>query len=130
MENIFSFKSKLFADVFDECQREFKFEVFCNFQFKFYPLEHPQQKSANIFDKDLVEFPQITKAGDYVTHLYFVINSKVHVMDKEGMYDYAIITKGGYFGDISIMLDCPNAFSYMYDPDEEAEPPMLYMIEA
>lgn len=50
-------------------------------------------------------------------------------MDKEGMYDYGVIGKGGYFGDISILLEKPNAFSYMYDPDESREPLMLYKID-
>ena len=28
------------------------------------------------------------------------------------------------------MLGCPNAYSYMYDPDEDNDPLMLYKIKA
>lgn len=76
-----------------------------------------------------MEIPQIERAGEYTRSMYFIINSNVHIMDKEGMYDYGVIGKGGYFGDISILLEKPNAFSYMYDPDETHEPLMLYKID-
>ena len=72
----------------------------------------------------------IERAGDYTKFMYFILNSRVHVMDKAGMYDYGIIGKGSYFGDISILLQQPNAFSYMFDNDEEADVLMLYRLPA
>lgn len=37
-------------------------------------------------------------------------------MDKHGLYDYGLLQKGSYFGDISLMQDMPNTFSYMFNP--------------
>ena len=37
-------------------------------------------------------------------------------MEAIGLYNYGILKKGSYFGDISILLNKPNEFSYLYDP--------------
>jgi hypothetical protein len=37
-------------------------------------------------------------------------------MNREGMYEYGIIHEGSYFGDISLLLNEENEFSYHYNP--------------
>jgi len=37
-------------------------------------------------------------------------------MDKHGMYEYGLIHEGGYFGDISLIFDEPNEYSYCFNP--------------
>jgi len=37
-------------------------------------------------------------------------------MDKNGLYEYGNLKAGSYFGDISILLDQPEEFSYFYNP--------------
>lgn len=37
-------------------------------------------------------------------------------MDPSGMIEYARLSEGSYFGDISILNDLPNYFSYYVDP--------------
>ena len=131
METIYGFKSKLFFDVFEDCQDDFKYEIFYNFEFRYYPAMHPKCETSNIYNRDVVDLPMIEKAGEYTKFMYFIINSNVHVMDKAGMYDYGVIGKGSYFGDISILLQQPNAFSYMYENDEEeTDMLMLYRLPA
>ena len=45
-------------------------------------------------------------------------------MDKTGMYDYGVINEGGYFGDISVLLNQPSEFSFFYNP-HSGKPVML-----
>ena len=44
-----------------------------------------------MYDVELTEIPNITKAGEYTDHMWFILSSSVHIMDQEGMYDYGII---------------------------------------
>lgn len=37
-------------------------------------------------------------------------------MSKDGTFQYGTLLEGSYFGDISILLNEPNQFSYYYDP--------------
>jgi len=38
-------------------------------------------------------------------NVYFILQGRVHLMNKTGMYEYGAIQEGGYFGDISALLD-------------------------
>lgn len=51
--------------------------------------------------------------------VYFLISGLVHIMDKNGLYEYGIIHEGSYFGDISLLLDEPNEYSYCYNPFQD-----------
>ena len=37
-------------------------------------------------------------------------------MDPSGMIEYGKLSEGSYFGDISILNDEPNEYSYYFDP--------------
>lgn len=37
-------------------------------------------------------------------------------MSKDGNFNYGVLQEGSYFGDISILLEEPNQYSYYYDP--------------
>lgn len=45
------------------------------------------------------------------------------------MYEYGLISEGGYFGDISALLDEPNEFSYFFNPNN-IKATLLLEIEA
>ena len=60
--------------------------------------------------------PQIIKQGEMSNKVYFLISGLVHIMDKNGLYEYGIIHEGSYFGEISLLLDEPNEYSYCYNP--------------
>jgi len=46
------------------------------------------------------------------------------------MLDYGILHEGSYFGDISIILDEPNEYSYQFDPYLIEKPLQLLSIES
>jgi signal-transduction protein with cAMP-binding, CBS, and nucleotidyltransferase domain len=60
--------------------------------------------------------PCIETAGKLSTKVYFIIKGQIHIMSKDGMYQYGILNEGSYFGDISTLLNQPNYFSYFYNP--------------
>ena len=37
-------------------------------------------------------------------------------MDKSGLYEYGVLSDGSYFGDISLLLDKNEEFSYFFNP--------------
>lgn len=49
-------------------------------------------------------------------------------MSKDGLLDYGSLQEGSYFGDISILLNEPNQFSYYYNPFN-TRPTLLLQIE-
>lgn len=50
-------------------------------------------------------------------------------MNKDGLYEYAILSEGSYFGDISLLLDQPEEFSYFYNPYHE-KPILMLTVNA
>ena len=36
-------------------------------------------------------------------------------MNQQGFYEYGLLEKGSYFGDISVLLNEPNQFSYTFN---------------
>jgi len=51
-------------------------------------------------------------------------------MDKFGMIEYGMLSDGSYFGDISIILDEPNEYSYYFNPYTEEKPLQMLSIES
>ena len=47
--------------------------------------------------------------------IHLIIKGKVNIMNKECAYDYGALEDGSYFGDISILLNEPNNFSYTFN---------------
>lgn len=60
--------------------------------------------------------PQLEMSGQVSKKVYFVLSGMIHIMDKNGLYEYGIIHEGSYFGDISILLNEPSEYSYCYNP--------------
>jgi len=50
-------------------------------------------------------------------------------MNKDGLYDYGMLSEGSYFGDISLLLKQPEEFSYFYNPYHE-KPIMMLAINS
>ena len=49
--------------------------------------------------------PRIIKAGEISSKVYFILSGQIHIMSKDGQYDYGILYEGSYFGDISALLN-------------------------
>lgn len=58
-------------------------------------------------------------------YLYFIISGKVHLMNHDGLLDYAVLGDGSYFGDISALFDEPNQYSYFVDQNQQT--PNLFL---
>lgn len=63
--------------------------------------------------------PQILMAGQISKKVYYLMSGMIHIMDKNGIYEYGIIHEGSYFGDISAIFDEPNEYSFCYNPYSE-----------
>lgn len=66
-----------------------------------------------------IELPVIEEAYEPSKNLYLILSGTVHIMDQAGLYNYGIIQTGSYFGDVSILTQRPNKYSYMYDPHQQ-----------
>ena len=131
LDALFKHKYELFSDILEHSCLDFQRELVLNFSFRYYSADHPGQENPNIFSRDRVDLPIIERAFEDARYIHFIINGKVHMMDHAGMYDYGIIQKGSYFGDVSVILQKPNEFSYLYDPNYgEAKPLYLFRIPA
>lgn len=124
LDAVFQAKYELFADILDQSSLDFQRELVLNFNFRFYGADHPGQENPYIFNPDKVDLPIIDNAFDEARYIHFIIRGEVHMMDHTGMYDYGIIQKGSYFGDVSVILRKPNEFSYLYDPNFAAVKPL------
>jgi signal-transduction protein with cAMP-binding, CBS, and nucleotidyltransferase domain len=60
--------------------------------------------------------PIIIEADTVPKNVYFIISGQIHIMNKEGLYEYGTLSDGSYFGDISLLLDQKEEFSYFYNP--------------
>ena len=46
---------------------------------------------------------EIVNEGTVSTHVHFIVSGKVHIMNKQGLWEYGILEEGAYFGDISAL---------------------------
>ena len=49
----------------------------------------------------------------------FIISGTVHIMDKNTKYEYGVLNEGSYFGDISLLLNEPNQFCYVFNERDD-----------
>lgn len=63
--------------------------------------------------------PEVIKAGSISSKVYFILYGQIHVMSECGLIDYGKLSEGSIFGDISLLLNETNQFSYYYDPYRE-----------
>lgn len=55
------------------------------------------------------------KANHYSTKVFFILTGKVFVTDKTNKIVYATLGPGSCFGDISILLNQPNKYNYLFN---------------
>lgn len=72
------------------------------------------QETAEWPEREIM--PQIITSGTKSQKVYFLMSGLIHIMDKHGLYEYGLIHEGSYFGDISVIFDEPNEYSYCYNP--------------
>ena len=115
-----NFKTQ-FQMIFEDIDPGFQRALFkeCNFRF-FGPVndgddEFEEEESQLSFLKDQ-DLPVLESAGHLSQSFNLIISGQIHIMNKSGMYDYGVIQEGSYFGDISILLNEPSDYSYMYNP--------------
>lgn len=86
-----------------------------NAQYRFYPV-----RVDSYFDQGEQSTPDIIiKAGQMSKEVSLILKGSVYIMNKECTYDYGKLEEGSFFGEISILMDIPNNFSYAsndFDP--------------
>jgi hypothetical protein len=60
---------------------------------------------------------------------HLILKGKVNIMDRSGVHEYGVLLQGGCFGDISLLLNKVNEYSYFYD-NHTAEAIQLLTIDA
>lgn len=70
-------------------------------------------------NKDAFDQPVLIEAHTNDNDLFLILSGHIYIMDSTGMYGYGILKSGSYFGDISILLNQPNCYSYFYNPFSE-----------
>lgn len=131
LDQIFNDYYKIFEFVFEDCDNEFKREIILNSEFLFYQNENKDDKEEQETNNDLNsnELPVIEQADEKSKHVYFLISGQIHIMNKEGLYEYGILPDGSYFGEISVLFDQPNEYSYFYNPNAD-KPIQMLTVEA
>ena len=61
----------------------------------------------------------LQKAGKMSKCVNLIINGTVTLMNKHGVYDYCSLNDGSYFGEISLLLNEPNKYSYFWNQFQE-----------
>lgn len=104
--------------IFDKCELEFQRKIFCASEFFFLSKKDPDEKAPE-WITGLIENPVIEKSGEISKYIYFIMKGQIHIMNKNGMYEYGIIQECGYFGDISILLNQPSEYAYYNNNDSD-----------
>ena len=109
----------LFAFTFEDCDLEFKRELLANCNFRHYQHQENDEnddKDDAALNYQMEESPIIEHANQMSKRVHFIISGQIYLMNREGMYEYGIIHEGSYFGDLSLLLNYQNEFSYHYNP--------------
>lgn len=53
------------------------------------------------------------------TKVYFILSGTVHICDTELKMTYGKLEKGAIFGDISLMMQQPNKYSYVFSQNQD-----------
>lgn len=121
MDYMFKIKYEKFEHIFADCSVDFMREMVNSSEFLYYTAQQDRDYEDPYFyqfdtknSKD--NLPVIIEAFEKSNDLFVILEGHIHIMDMAGMYDYGVISKGSYFGDINILLDRTNPFSYFYNP--------------
>ena len=63
-----------------------------------------------------IKMPVIQEAGQKSVKIYFILSGHIHIMNKNGLFDYGRLEEGSYFGDISTLQNELNEYSYFSNP--------------
>lgn len=127
LDAIFRNFYQIFSSIFDGCGIEFQREIFISAEFKYYGQMCNQDDDDEWLRDN--ELPIIELSGKKAKRVHFILEGKAYIMNKEGLYEYGMLEKGSYFGDISILLDKSSEYSYFYNPYNE-KPLLLLSIHA
>ena len=62
----------------------------------------------------------LIKANTVSNNVFFILSGQIHIMSKDGQYKYCTLSEGSYFGEISLLLDEPNEYSYYFNPNDKS----------
>ena len=119
---------QIFHHVFEDLDQDFQREVLSRANFRYLAQDVEDEEDAPGWIKD-EQLPIIEQSGRRSKYVYFVLAGNVHIMNKEGMYEYGLIQEGGYFGDISVLLNRTNEYGYYYNPHTD-KPVILLALRA
>lgn len=63
-----------------------------------------------------IKMPVIQDAEEMSFKIHFILSGQIHIMNKNGLFDYGRLEEGSYFGDISTMLNEYNEYAYFSNP--------------
>lgn len=110
-------KFKWIFEEFDKIDPHFKRDLFSSCKFTY--CQNLFQEDEDLIPNDWPNepmVPEVIKAGQISSKVYFILFGQIHVMSKCGLFEYSILSEGSMFGDISLLLNETNQFSYYYDP--------------
>lgn len=58
---------------------------------------------------------EIIKINQISTRVIFILSGKVYVTDKSKKYVYTTLGPGSCFGDVSLLLNEPNKYNYLFN---------------
>ena len=117
LDHMFQPFYKIFEITFKDCETNFRRKIIMKSKLDFsYSSENIVRMTASKIWPQQEVMPQIIKFGEKSDRVYFLMSGLIHIMDKNGLYEYGIIHEGSYFGDISVIFDEPNEYSYCFNP--------------
>ena len=105
-----------------DCEIAFKREIIKSCQLRIYLGKEEDELSQE--DKIPIELGQ---TGKMFSKVLFILSGSVHIMNKTCMYEYGILHKGCVIGDISLLMNEANSFSYFFN-QKQNKPLILLQI--
>ena len=104
LDYVFNNFYDIFHFIFEGCGMDFQREIYGSSAFNYFGENIDQEDELGHRTVD-DEVPVIEQSGKVSQAVHFIISGCAHVMDKDGLYQYGVLSQGNYFGDISILLD-------------------------
>lgn len=118
LDTMFQTKYDHFKNLFIDCCKGFQRELILNSTFRYFTAQQ-EADLPDDYNKSALDQPLLIEAHKSDNDLFLVLSGHIYIMDSTGMYGYGMIKSGSYFGDTSILLNQPNAYSYFYNPFSE-----------
>lgn len=91
----------MFEIIFEDCELVFMRKVMSKARFNFLP----GTQEDTTYDNEYSKVEIIERAGQFSKSVHFIVNGEVIIMNKECLIEFGILSKGSYFGDISILMN-------------------------